>query len=70
MFAMSVVHLVIVLLLGSGETLAKAREFPSVEACKAAEADAHEASKQAGDVVDVGTLCVKSEFNPDIKPRA
>ena len=67
---MSVVHLLLVLLLGSGEVQTSARQFQSVEECKAAEAFAHEASKRASDIVDVGTICVKSDFNPDVKPRA
>ena len=67
---MTVVHLLLILLLGNGEVLSSTREYPSIDACKSAETIAHEASKRASDVIDVGTICVQSSFNPDLKPRA
>jgi hypothetical protein len=68
--SITVIHLVLVLLGADGQTNTQIREFPSVTACKAAETAAHDAAKLAGDITDVGTICVKSEFDSAVKPRA
>jgi hypothetical protein len=66
----TVVHLVLVLLGADGQTNTQVREFPNVNECKQAEGAAHDAAKIAGNITDVGTICVKSEFDAGIKPRA
>ncbi|MDB5650684.1 MAG: hypothetical protein JWL62_2204 [Hyphomicrobiales bacterium] len=70
MNSITVIHLVMVLLGSNGQTNTQVREFPSVNACKAAETAAHDAAMLAGDITDVGTICVKSEFDTAVKPRA
>jgi hypothetical protein len=65
----TVVHLVLVLLGADGQTKTQIREFPNVTECKAAETAAHDAASLAGNITDVGTICVKSEFDAGIKPR-
>ncbi len=65
-----VVHLIMVLLGSDGQTNTQVREFPNVTDCKEAETAAHDAAKLAGNITDVGTICVKSEFDAAIKPRA
>jgi len=67
--SITVVHLVLVLLGSDGQTNTQIREFPNVNACKLAETAAHDAAKIAGNITDVGTICVKSEFDSTIKPR-
>lgn len=69
MNSITVVHLVLVLLGADGQTNTQVREFPNVNACKQAETAAHEAAKIAGNITDVGTICVMSEFDGAIKPR-
>jgi hypothetical protein len=68
--SITVVHLVLVLLGADGQTNTQVREFPNVTECKVAETAAHDAAKLAGNITDVGTICVKSEFDSAIKPRA
>lgn len=69
MNSITVVHLVLVLLGADGQTNTQIREFPSVSECKAAETAAHDAALLAGNITDVGTICVKSEFDAGVKPR-
>ncbi len=69
MDTITVVHLVMVLLGADGATKTQVREFPNVTECRAAETAAHDAALLAGNITDVGTLCVKSEFDAAIKPR-
>ena len=69
MNSITVVHRVMVLLGADGQTNTQIRQFPSVTECKAAETAAHDAAKLAGNITDVGTICVKSEFDAAIKPR-
>ncbi len=69
MNTITVVHLVLVLLGADGQTNTQVREFPSVNECKQAETAAHDAARIAGNITDVGTICVKSEFDAAVKPR-
>lgn len=66
---MTVIHLVLVFLLATGSVRVDHKEFATIKDCKIAESVAHEAAKISGDVLDVGTICVKSEFDADFKPR-
>jgi hypothetical protein len=67
---MIVVYTLLIVVLGDGGATSYAKTYPSQQACEAADAAAHEAAQTALFVLDVGTLCVKSEFSPLIKPRA
>lgn len=67
---LTVIHLVLVLLGPDGRTDTQIREYPNLNDCKQAELAAHDAAKTAGDFFDVGTICVKSEFDLTLKPRA
>ncbi len=69
MNTITVVHLVLVLLGADGQTNTQVREFPNVSECRAAETAAHDAAALAGNITDVGTLCVQSAFDAAIKPR-
>jgi hypothetical protein len=61
--------LLLVIQADSGAT-ARAYDMPDEATCEQAAASRHDAAKRAIGVVDVGTLCIKSEFSPLIKPRA
>lgn len=69
MSTITVVHLVLVLLGADGQTKTQIHQYPNVAECKEAETAAHDAAKLAGNITDVGTICVKSEFDSAIKPR-
>lgn len=40
----------------------------AMQDCKAAEMDAREAVRQSGSI-DVGTICLESRFDDNVKPR-
>lgn len=66
----SVVTLVLVLLMADGRVTPQARQMESIVECKLAEAEARAIAAQSFDVLDVGTICVRSEFDPAVKPHA
>lgn len=67
---MIVVTLVLVLLMADGKVTNQAREMPDLLACRQAEDSAHDAAKNSFDVIDVGTICLESNFDPSHKPPA
>lgn len=67
---MTVYTLLVVLLAGNGSPGSYSRDFPTDQDCQAAAEAAHDAAERALGVLDVGTLCVRSEFKPNVKPRA
>ncbi len=66
----AVVTLVLVLLMADGRVTPQTRQMESIIECKLAEAEAHAIAAQSFDVLDVGTLCVESKFDPAVKPHA
>jgi hypothetical protein len=65
-----VVWTLLTIVLADGGAIPLARNYPTLEACEDAQAAAHDAAQRAIGVLDVGTLCVESRFDPLIKPRA
>lgn len=70
MNTLTVVHLVMVIITGLSEPDTQIKKMPSIGECKQAEIEIHEMVKKSVGVVDIGTICVKSEFDLTIKPRA
>lgn len=62
--------LVVVLLAGNGQPGSYTREFTTELDCHMAALAAHEAGKTALGILDVGTICIRSELSPNLKPRA
>lgn len=62
--------LVVILLAGNGQPGSYTKDFTTELDCQNAAAASHEAAKTALGVLDVGTLCVRSELSPNLKPRA
>lgn len=65
-----VVFTLVLVILSDGGTTSYSRDFQTLDACEMAEAAAHDAATRAIGVLDVGTLCIRSDFDPLIKPRA
>lgn len=70
MSTLTVVHLVMVIVTGTAEPKTEIRRFDTTQECKAAEEALHLVVKKSVGVLDIGTICVKSEFDLEIKPRA
>lgn len=64
------VFTLLVVLLADGGASSFSRDYPTEQGCRFAEAFMRERAKETLGVLDIGTLCVKSELNPDRKPRA
>lgn len=70
MSTLTVIHLVMIILSGTAEPKTEVRRFDTIDECKAAETALHAAAKASVGVIDVGTLCVRSEFDLRVKPEA
>lgn len=66
----AVVTLVLVMLMADGRVTPQTRQVDSILECKLAEAEAHAIAAQSFNVIDVGTLCVETNFDPKVKPPA
>lgn len=67
---MEIVTLVMVLLTGEVTTETRTIEFrgdDALQECKLAQGAARRAVQYGVNVLDVGTICVKSKFDPGIK---
>jgi hypothetical protein len=67
---MEVIVLVMTLWFANGTTDTVVKHQPDIQTCRTGEDAAHFAAKNSFDVIDVGTLCVKSEFDANIKARS
>lgn len=70
MNTLTVIHLVMVILSGTAEPRTEIRRFDTINECKAAETALHDAAKTSVGLIDIGTICVKSEFDLRVKPAA
>lgn len=64
------VYTLLVVVLSSGGASSFTRDHPTEEACRLAEAQTIALAHNALGVLDLGTICVKSELSQLIKPRA
>lgn len=66
---MTIVQLIMVFWLANGHTRTEIKTMLDEPSCKIAEEAAHFAAPRASDVIDVGTICVKTDFDANIKAR-
>lgn len=69
----TVIWTLVVIVFNGAQATSFTRDFPGSDGettCKAAETAAHETAKIAIGVTDVGTKCLKSAFDPLVKPGA
>ena len=67
---MTVIYTLLVVVLADGGASSFSRDYPNERSCLFAESYMREQAQAALGVLDIGTLCVKSELNADRKPRA
>lgn len=67
---MIVFTLLLVVLTSDGTVTTSSRNYPTADECEMAAEAARDAAALAFDILDVGTVCVKSDFSKELKPRA
>ncbi len=63
------IRLVMVFKMADGKIVVQDRKSKSIAECKGWEQDVQYIAERSSDVIDVGTICLKTEFEPKVKRK-